>query len=87
MPAARALSSDTHLGAEAVQLELMRRAGPGRRAALAMSLSSSMIANSRRAVAKRFPELDEQGVKLRWMELHYGAALADAVRRYLRARG
>ena len=82
----RALSSDTHLAAEAVQLELMRRAGPARRAGLAIRLSSSMIRASRRAVARRHPELDEQGVKLRWVELHYGRAIAEALRRHLSTR-
>lgn len=77
------LSRDTHPSAEEVQLELMRRAGAARRAALAIRLSSSMIRASRRAVARRHPELDEQGVRLRWVELHYGRGIADALRRRL----
>lgn len=68
------------------QLELMRAAGPARRAGMALRLSSSVIRMSRRAVAKRHPELDEQGVLLRWAELHYGKELTDRVRGYLAAR-
>jgi hypothetical protein len=82
----RPLSRDTHPNAEEVQLDLLRRAGPARRAGLAMSLSSSMIRASRQAVARRHPELDELGVKLRWVELHYGKPIADALRRHLRSR-
>ncbi len=70
----------------AKQLELMRAAGPARRSGMALRLSSSVIRMSRRAVAKRHPELDEQGVLLRWAELHYGKALTDRVRSYLAAR-
>jgi hypothetical protein len=71
---------------EAKQLELLRQAGPARRAALALRLSQSAIRSSRRAIARRHPELDERGVLLRWAELHYGHDLADRVRRYLAAR-
>jgi hypothetical protein len=86
MVAKRSLSPDTHPSAEAVQLDLMRRAGPTRRAALAIRLSSSMIRASRRAVARRHPELDERGVMLRWVELHYGRPIAEALRRHRRPR-
>jgi hypothetical protein len=79
--------SDTPPAVEAVQLDLLRRAGAARRAALALSLSRAAIRASRRAVARRHPELDEQGVLLRWAELHYGNELADRVRRYLASRG
>ncbi len=82
----RALSPDTSLAAEAVHIELMRRAGPVRRAGLAIRLSSSMIRASRRAVARRHPELDEDGVKLRWVELQYGSPIAEALRRHLATR-
>lgn len=75
-----AQSRDTHEAAERVHLELMRRAGPARRAGLAIRLSSSMIRASRRAIARRHPELDEEAVRLAWVEAHYGARLAAAVR-------
>ena len=78
--------SDTPAAVEAIQLDLLRRAGTARRAALAFSLSRAAIRASRRAVARRHPELDEQGVLLRWAELHYGEELAGRVRRYLASR-
>ncbi len=83
----RTSSPDTSPEAEAVQLRLLREAGAARRASLALSLSSFMIRASRQAVARRYPELDEQRVALKWVELHYGAELARRVRAYLEARG
>ena len=78
--------SDTPPAIEAIQLDLLRRAGTARRAALALNLSRAAIRASRRAIARRHPELDEQGVLLRWAELHYGEELAGRVRRYLASR-
>lgn len=78
--------TDTSPSAEAVQLELLRRAGTARRLALTLSLSSSAIRSSRRAIARRHPELDERDLLLRWAELHYGADLAARVRAYLSRR-
>jgi len=69
-----------------VQLDLLRKAGTARRAALTLRFSHSVIALSRRGIARRHPELDAQGVRLRWAEIHYGQDLADRVRRYLAAR-
>ena len=66
--------------------ELLRRAGTARRAALALNLSRATIRASRRAIARGHPELDEQGVLLRWAELHYGEHLAGRVRCYLASR-
>ena len=80
---AKTQSPDTHAQAEAVHLELMRRAGPARRAALAIRLSTSTIRASRRAIARRHPELDERGVQLLWAELHYGPSIAAALRKRL----
>lgn len=79
-------SLDTHPEAEALQLRLLRQAAPGRRAALALSLSSFVIRASRRAVARRHPELTERDRSLLWVELHYGPELAGRVRDYLAAR-
>ena len=80
MSGQRPLSSDTRPAAERVQLELLRRAGAKGRAALVVSLTSQVIRASRRAVARRHPELSEQGVLLRWAELHYGAEIAARLR-------
>lgn len=78
--------SDTHPDAQAVQLDLLRKAGVRGRATLALRLSQSMIAASRRAIRRRHPELSEPEVLLKWVELHYGAKLGAAVREDLRRR-
>ncbi len=78
--------NDTSPVAEAVQLDLLRRAGTARRLALTFSLSSSAIRSSRRAISRRHPDFDERAVLLCWAELHYGADLAARVRAYLAAQ-
>jgi hypothetical protein len=79
--------NDTDPRAAAVQIELLRRAGPERRAAIAGRLSDDVIRLSRRALREQSPaDLDELELKLRWVELHYGSDLAPRVRAYLAAR-
>ena len=78
--------NDTDPRAAAVQLDLLRRAGIERRAALAGRLSDQVVELSRRALRERCPEgIDEVELKLRWVELHYGADLGRRVRSYLAA--
>lgn len=69
------------------QVELMRSLKPAERAAMALRLSSEFIALSRRAIRRSFPELDEAEQRLKFVEIHYGAALAERVRIWLAARG
>ena len=69
--------------ADRVQIQLLRAAGMARRAALARSLSASVIRLSREAIRKRHPEYREKDVLLAFAELHYGEDLATRVRRYL----
>jgi hypothetical protein len=79
--------NDTHPSAEAVQHELLRRAGTAARAKIALRLSDDVIRRSRRALAARMPGATDLEVKLRWVELWYGDELAGRVRRCLRDRG
>jgi len=79
----RARSSDTSPEVERVQLELLRRAGEARRFQLMRSLTSTVVDASRRALSETMPGASEQEVLLRWVEIHYGQALADGVRRRL----
>lgn len=72
--------SDTSPAAARVQLELIRRASPARRLQACFSFSKSMIALSRAALREGSPDCDELELRLRWVELNYGAALAAAVR-------
>jgi hypothetical protein len=72
--------------ARAVQLELFRRATPGRRFALARSLSASTMELSRAAIRRRHPDWSEQDVLLEFARVHYGQDLADRVRAHLAQR-
>jgi hypothetical protein len=72
--------------AEQKQIELLRAAGPVARAERARRLSIFVIGLSRRAIRTRYPELSEREVLLKFVELHYGADLADRLRAYLARR-
>ena len=69
--------------ADRVQVELLRSAGTAGRFARARALSESIISIARRGIRMRQPELTEQEVLLRFVELHYSRELAENVRRYL----
>jgi hypothetical protein len=75
--------NDTHPSVQRVQIELLRRAGTTRRAALALSLSHSMITLSRRALKERMPGVSERDVLLRWVSLCYGRDLGERVAAYV----
>jgi hypothetical protein len=79
-------ASDTHPTMAAKQLELLRAASPARRAGLALRLSRALVHASRQNLARLHPELDEDGVRLLWLELHHGKPLADRVRAHLATR-
>jgi hypothetical protein len=82
----QARSPDTDADAEAVQIELLRKAGGPRRARLALSLSATVIALARSAIRRSFPNASEEEVGLRFVQLHYGRDLASELRTYLAAR-
>jgi len=82
----KASISDTSPAAAQVQLELIRRASPARRLQACFSFSKSMITLSRAALRERLPELDDLELRLRWVELNYGAELATAVRAQVSSR-
>ena len=79
-------SRDTDPGAHRIQVELLRKAGNARRAALALAWSQRVIELSRRAIRRRHPEWSERRVRLEFVALHYGPELAEQVRRYLERR-
>ena len=82
----RARSLDTDAEAEKVQIDLLRAAGVGRRAGMALSLSGLVIGLARRAIRRSLPGATEQEVGLRFVELHYGGELAPELRREIAAR-
>jgi hypothetical protein len=83
----RELPSDTDPEAERVQIELLRRASPGRRITLALSLTETVIALARGALRRAQPGLDDRETGLRFVALHYGEDLAERVRADLVRRG
>jgi hypothetical protein len=79
--------NDTDPRAAAVQVDLLRRAGLERRAAIASRLSDEVVRLSRRALRERSPAgIGEVELRLCWVELHYGADLGARVRAYLAAK-
>jgi hypothetical protein len=78
--------TDTDPETERVHLTLLREAGPGRRAHMAFSISATVIDLSRRAIRQSLPDASEEEVGLEFVARHYGAELAEDVRRYLTAR-
>lgn len=75
--------TDTHAEAQRVQRDLLRRASPAERISLMRSLSSALAWSSRQSLAQRHPELSQQEIGIRWVELQYGHALASQLRRFL----
>ena len=78
--------TDTDEATAAWQMEMLRRAPPERRLALALSLSRSVITLSRRALERQLPRASADEVGLRFVARHYGADLASGVETALAAR-
>lgn len=80
-------SPDTSPDAERVQIELLRKAGPAKRFALACSLSQLVLDLARQRILEADPFASplDQAVKL--VQICYGAELAASFRAYLEARG
>lgn len=78
--------NDTTPDADRVQRELLRRAGPARRATMASDLTNQAIERARAGIARAHPELSLLEQRLLFVEVHYGAALATQVRQFVRAR-
>lgn len=72
--------------ADEKQVELMRLAGPRRRAALALRLSEETIALARRAIARRYPDRPQVERDIEFVRIQYGADLAAKLERWLAAR-
>ena len=74
------LATDTSAAAEHAQLRLLRAATIGRRARLALSLTRTTLALARRALRRARPGASERDLRLAFVELHYGSALAGRLR-------
>lgn len=77
------LMNDTSLKAEQVQINLLREAGSTRRIELARNVSMGVIDMSRRAIARCHPGWSELEVKIEFVKLNYGEAMAEGVRRHM----
>ncbi|MEX2170030.1 MAG: hypothetical protein WD851_12035 [Pirellulales bacterium] len=75
--------SDTSIVVEEAQLRLLREKSSAQRAMLAIRLSSEVVRAAKRAIARVDPSLSARQVELRFVELHYGQVLAEAVRQYV----
>jgi hypothetical protein len=79
-------SEDTSREAERVQVDLLRAAPVWRRLQVALSLSASVISAARRALARVEPGADRIESDIRFVDLHYGSALAAGLRADLERR-
>ena len=77
---------DTDPAAEEVQFALLRQTSASYRVRLALSLSETVIGLARRAIRRALDEHSKTEVGLRFVELHYGRDLADALRVHLAGR-
>ena len=75
--------SDTSQEAAAFQVSLLRAKSVSERLALTMTLSQKTIALSKRAIRRANPEMSENDLRCRFVELHYGKEMAEHFRKYL----
>jgi hypothetical protein len=78
--------SDTHPEAQAMQLELLRKATPAERFELVRSLTALVVTNARRAIARANPGASQEELDLIFVEVHYGAELAARLREFFKSR-
>ena len=81
------LSPDTSPEAERVQIELLRNASVARRFELARALSEMAIGLALKAIRASMPGADDRAVMLRFVAVHHGEGLAEALDRFLERRG
>ena len=77
---------DTHPEMARKQIELLRQASVARRFQLARSLTMPAIELSRRAIRRARPGASERELQIEFVRLHYGADLAERLKRYLEER-
>ncbi|HEX8683595.1 MAG TPA: hypothetical protein VF707_14840 [Ardenticatenaceae bacterium] len=78
--------TDTHPDAEHVQIELLRHATTAQRFHLVRSLSETTMRLAWRAIERANPHATQEEIALRFVAVHYGQALADALRADLARR-
>lgn len=78
--------SDTDPDIARLHADLLRQATPARRVQLALSLSASVMQLAYAGIRRRSPGISERDASLRFVEIHYGADLAKAIRDMLALR-
>ncbi|MEO6694390.1 MAG: hypothetical protein ABIY50_04675 [Ignavibacteria bacterium] len=79
----RLQSSDTNPKAETLLIEMIRELNTSQRISKALSLSSSIINLSKRAIERANPNKDKSELDLLFVKLHYGNELADKLKLFL----
>jgi hypothetical protein len=79
-------TTDTSDEAADVQLRLIRAMTPQERLQRALALSGQLRNMAKDAIRRNHPQLDEAQQRLKFIEVVYGASLAEDVRVWLRER-
>jgi len=74
--------SDTSIEAAKLQITLLQSKTTAERLALTFTLSDMTISLSRRAIRRANPSFSKEEINCRFVELHYGKPLADALNQY-----
>ncbi len=82
----RTQSPDTSPDAERVQIERLRAMTPAQRMAVSRAMTRRNIRLSLRAIRRAQPDASDDDVKLTFIAVHYGHALAECVRAELARR-
>lgn len=79
-------ASDTSSESYAVQIELLRQMSPQQRLEKTLRWSRQLKEMATDAIRRRYPELDEAAIRLKFVELTYGEHLANELRRWQEKR-
>ena len=78
-------ASDTSDEAAAIQLDGLRRMTPQQRISRMCAMSRHVRDMAMGAIRRRYPDLNEDSVRLMFIELTYGKQLADDIRKWQRS--
>jgi hypothetical protein len=79
-------SIDTNPEVERILISLIRTLSMEEKLNRTLNFSSSIINLSKRAIARANPELSEDERNVLFVKYHYGNALAEKVRKYLKEK-
>lgn len=77
---------DTSPEAELTLIRLLRAKPACKRLGDAVSASNRVAQQCKNAIRRRHPEISEEEIKLRFIEINYGSEIANEVRTYLSNR-